>query len=149
MKKIKAFKLHSDAKLPTRNLKTDAGLDIYSLYDVFIRVGVTECIPTGIALEILPGYVGKIEGRSSMNSKGLITAGGVIDAGYSGEIGITINNFSAHSQYSNSFYEGYMIKAGDKVAQLLVYKVSLPRVVEVKKIWKSKRNNKGFGSSGR
>src|SRR5271165_4363911 len=116
MKHIQAYKLDPKAVLPTRTHETDAGLDIYALNDVFIPLGESRRITTGIALEILPGYVGKLEGRSSMNLKGLITAGGVIDAGYSGSIDVTLHNFSARGDSPFDCLSGYDVKAGEKVA---------------------------------
>lgn len=146
---VLTYKLDENATLPTRNLSTDAGIDIYALEDVFIPVGTTAKVKTGVAIKIPEGRVGKIEGRSSMNSKGLITAGGVIDSGYNGEIGVVMHNFSNLSISDGGMEIGYKISKGDKIAQLLIYKVDTPEPVEVKELWDSERGNNGFGSSGR
>lgn len=147
---INVFKLDQNAIIPTRSHATDAGIDLYAMEETFIPVGTTKVIKTGIAIEIPAGYVGKIEGRSSMNSKGIITSGGVVDAGYNGDISVILNNFSATPEREPVLYlQGYRVKKGDKIAQLLVYKVETPEVIETKSIWHSARGNKGFGSSGR
>jgi dUTP pyrophosphatase len=152
---LQAFKLSPDAVLPTRNNTDDAGADIYALHDVFIPLGKTVKIETGIALNILPGEVGRLAGRSSMNSKGIITAHGVIDAGYSGDISVVLSNFSydkdfgANPNHGPYNQPGYQVKAGDKVAQLLVEPVLIKNIEEVDTLWTSVRSNRGFGSSGR
>jgi len=147
---IKVFKLDKEAVVPTRAHSTDAGIDLYSLEDVFIPVGETRKIKTGIAINIEPGFVGKLAGRSSMNSKGIITAEGVIDAGYSADVSVILHNFSnTSSRDSVLFQNGYHVKKGDKICQMLIYRVETSPVVEVKELWNSERGAKSFGSSGR
>lgn len=149
MKSLNVFKLESNATLPTKNHPNDAGHDLYSLEDVFIPVGSTAMVKTGVAIQIEPGEVGRLAGRSSMNRRGLITAPGVIDTGYSGDISITINNFSCRECKDYSYKEGYLIKAGDKIAQILIEPILIKQAVEVDKLWTSERGSRGFGSSGR
>lgn len=150
MKTIKAYKLNPEAKLPTRNHEFDCGLDLYSLYDYFIPVGEKRNIETGIALLVEPGFLGKIEDRSSMANKGLRTGAGIVDPGYSGDISVVLHNLSANTEREPILHlEGYRIRKGDKVGQIVIIPVELPFVVEVNEIWNSNRSNKGFGSSGR
>jgi dUTP pyrophosphatase len=144
---LNVLKLTENAKLPTRNNKTDAGLDLYCIESVFIPVGSTKIVKTGISISIPVGHVGKIEDRSSMAAKGLRTGGGVIDAGYTGEVGVIIHNLT-NTTGSSSDGRGYLIESGQKIAQLLIYKVETPDVLEVKETWTSDRGEKGFGSSG-
>lgn len=155
MNKLQIFKLNEKAVIPTRSNKTDAGLDLYALEDVFIQIGQTAKVKTGIALNVPVGYVGKIEDRSGMASKGLRTGGGVIDANFSGDVTIVIHNIS-HNMFvketENLYFDrmefGYKIKAGDKIAQVLLYQVATPEVEVVEELWNSERGNKGFASSG-
>ena len=157
MYKLNVMKLNKEAKLPTRNNQFDAGVDLYALEDSFIEVGETKKIPTGIAIQIPEGYVGKIEDRSGMASRGLRTGAGVVDCGYSGELSVVVHNFSAddttitslNEHFANKLKLGYTITKGDKIAQLLIYKFELPRIEEVTELWSSERGNKGFNSSGR
>lgn len=137
-------------KTPTRNNPFDAGLDLYAAEDVFIEAGATKVIKTGISVDVLPGYVGKIEDRSSMAAKGLRTGGGVIDSGYKGEVGVVIHNINNSSEEDPVLWrKGYKIKRGDKIAQLLVYKVELLTPIVVNSLGTSSRGSAGFGSSGR
>ena len=142
--------LSEKAKPPTRNNSLDAGLDLYALEDTFIELNQTKVVKTGIAVAIPYGHVGKIEDRSSMATKGLRTGGGVVDAGYAGEVGVVVHNLNNASNKDPVLWRGgYLIKAGDKIAQLLVYKVELPKVGVVESLETTDRGTKGFGSSGR
>lgn len=151
MNKIEVYKINKYATLPTRNHSYDAGVDLYSLVDMFIPLGKTRLIPTGVAIHIEDGYVGIIGDRSSMALKGLRSGAGVIDAKFTGEIGIVLHNLNNESQYDNVFSLGklgYKVNKGDRIAQLIVYKCETPPIVEVQELWSSQRGSKGFGSSG-
>ncbi len=141
------LKLTENAKLPTRNNKTDAGMDLYSNETIFIPIGSTKIIKTGVSILVPNEYVGKIEDRSSIASKGLRTGGGVVDSGYAGEICIIVHNITNVDFFADGS-RGYLIKKGQKIAQLLLYKVETPDIVEIKEIWNSQRGQNGFGSSG-
>lgn len=154
MKKIEIYKLDKNATLPTRNHEGDAGLDLYALEDVFIYPGQTCLIKTGIAAKIPEGYVGLLRERSSIGKKGLKLAGGVIDAGYSGDISVLLINISNMdgtklSPTSSNPIRGYKVESGERIAQLILMPIITPTPVEVDQIWDSNRGNKGFGSSGR
>lgn len=133
---IKFRKLHPDAKAPTKAHNLDAGWDLYASDCVVIHGGV---VPTGIAVEIPPGYYGQICGRSGLASKGVFPTGGVIDCTYRGEIGVILN----------CRYPSQVIKRGDKIAQLVILPVPQVEFVEVEELGVSERGEKGFGSSGR
>lgn len=133
-------KMDVHAVLPTRAHPGDAGLDLYSLQSGELAPGEGKVIRTGIALEIAEGFVGLVADRSSMAKRGLKTAGGIIDAGYRGEIHIVLWNISPQPQK----FEG-----GERIAQLLMVKIATPTVEEVKVLNTSERGAKGFGSSGR
>lgn len=156
MNNIQVFKLNKDATLPTRNKSTDAGLDIYALESAFVLPGETVKIKTGIAINVPEGFVAKIEDRSGLAAKGLRTGGGVIDFGYNGDVTVVMHNISNithlkldidHTIADKSEF-GYRIEKGDKIAQVLLYKVETPQVEEVTELWTSERGNKGFASSG-
>jgi len=90
---------------------------------------------------VLPeGTVGLICDRSSLASKGLKTAGGVVDAGYRGEILVVIRNLNR---------EPVQIKAGERIAQLLVIPLLFPMPVEIYDLESSTRGQAGFGSTGK
>lgn len=142
--------LSEDATVPTRNNTLDAGLDLYAAEDMFIAQNETKVVKTGVAIAIPAGYVGKIEDRSSMAAKGLRTGAGVVDSGYTGEVGVVIHNITNASVKDPVLWRnGYKIKRGDKIAQILVYKVERPEVTVITSLENSERGGNGFGSSGR
>lgn len=150
---IKIQLLSSNAILPTRGHKTDAGLDLYAAEDAFIQVGELKKISTGIAIEIPEGQVGLICDRSSMGAKGLKVFGGVVDHGYSGEVFVTLFN-ATHKDHLNMYSRdnknlfGYKLEKGTKIAQILVYHVSTPKPVQVEAVFNGDRSSRGFGSTG-
>lgn len=147
---MKVKLLNKDAKVPQRGNEFAAGLDIYATQDVFIPVGTTTTIPTGIAVELPNGFVGKIEDRSSMGLKGLRTGAGVVDSDYRGELKIVMHNLTNKQEYDPVLHNrGYQVHKGDKVAQILVYPVSMVNAVQVEELTPSERNFGSFGSTGR
>lgn len=145
---LKVFKLNPEAYLPTRNNADDAGIDLYSLETFVIPIGSTKIVSTGVAIKIPVGFVGKVEDRSSMARNGLKVGGGIIDAGYSGEVSVVLHNLT-NSNHSSFQGRGYLIEKGQKIAQLLLIPVETPNVQEVDHLWNSNRGSKGWGSSGK
>ena len=138
---IKIKKLKNNAVLPSYAHAGDAGMDMYAAEDVHIRKGERGKVPTGIAMEIPEGYVGLVWDKSGLSiNHGLKTLGGVIDAGYRGEIIIGIANLSS---------EDYTLEKGHKVAQLLIQKIESPVVEEAIELKDSHRGEKGLGSTGK
>lgn len=137
---INILRLSPDAVLPTRAHPDDAGLDLYNLEDVMLEPRQGKAIRTGIALALPAGHVGMVADRSSLAKKGLKTAGGIIDAGYRGEIQIVVWNISG---------EAIAVKRGERIAQLMIIPIATPAPVEVTTLDETARGAKGFGSSGR
>lgn len=138
---IKVKKLHKDAKLPTYAHHGDAGFDLYAIESVSIPVGARVLVGTGIAMEIPDGYVGLIWDKSGLSMvHGLKNLGGVIDAGYRGEIKAGVVNLSD---------EDYTITVGHKVAQMLIQKVERADIKEVAELSDTSRGHGGFGSTGK
>lgn len=150
---MKIKKLHENAKLPTRANPTDAGYDLYSVEDVFIPLGQTRIVKTGIAIELDPSdklKFLKIEDRSSMAAKGLRTGAGVVDVAYRGEIGVVIHNLTAKDYRDPVLFEaGYRIQAGDKIAQGIIHTIEVEPVEWADQISTTDRGQGGFGSTGR
>lgn len=140
MKTIPFKKLDQRATLPTRAHTDDAGLDIYLLESVTLEPGAGSALKTGVAMALDIGYVALIADRSSLGKKGLKTLGGVIDAGYRGEIQVLVRNLSK---------EVMELNAGDRIAQLLILPIATPRVESVEELDSTSRGSGGFGSSGR
>jgi dUTP pyrophosphatase len=140
IEKIEVLKVSSEATLPTRAHPEDAGMDMYSLEDVILEPSQGKVTKTGIAMAIPQGFVGMVADRSSLAKRGVKTAGGIIDAGYRGEIMICLWNISG---------EPIQLKRGERIAQLLILPIATPAVVEVAKLDDTQRGAGGFGSTGK
>lgn len=138
---IKIKKLSEDAKVPTYAHHNDAGFDLYAIENVAVPAGARVLVGTGLAMEIPDGYVGLVWDKSGLsNTHGLKTLGGVIDAGYRGEVKVGIVNLGATD---------YTIDAGHKVAQMLIQKVEHVETKEVDELSDATRGWNGFGSTGK
>ena len=140
MKTIQIKQLSPNATLPTRTHTTDAGLDIYAAEDTMVTHTHATIIPTGIAVNIPEGYEGTIRPRSGKSVKtNLRVVLGTIDAGYNAEIGVIADALDRSN---------YLVKRGEKIAQLVIQRVETPKVEIVEQFdTKSERGEKGFGSS--
>lgn len=138
--KVHIKKLHDDTRIPTRAHTEDAGIDLYAYGDHELLPHTTTVIPLGFALELPSGYVALIWDKSSVGGKGIKTLGGVVDAGYRGEVKVALHNLNN---------EPYTFSHGDKVAQMLIQKVELCEVEEVTELSDTIRGEGGFGSTGK
>lgn len=149
MNTLKIKKLHEDAITPTRSFPTDSGLDLYTLEDMTFLDGETKLIKTGIAVDIPAGYEGQVRPRSGLTLKSDLRVHlGTIDASYRGDVGI----ITTWSIPTDSVFTGtsYTVKAGTKIAQLVVAPVELPQVQVVEELEsESARGTNGFGSTDR
>ncbi len=137
---LKVKKLREDAKLPTHGHPGDAGMDFYCVEDVRFPPGKQERVHTGIAIEIPEGYVGLIWDKSSISfNLGLKIMGGVIDAGYRGEIIMNLLNVSNKE---------ILLAKDHKVAQMVIQKFEHCNVVEVEEISNTVRGAGREGSTG-
>lgn len=139
-KTLPVRRLEPGALMPTRAHADDAGLDLYALEDVTIDPGAGTVLRTGVAVAVAHGHAGLILDRSSLARRGLKIAGGVVDSGYRGEIGIVVWNLSHETQD---------VKKGERAAQMLVIPIAMPAPVETADLGETKRGVKGFGSTGR
>ena len=139
--KLKVKRVISDAKLPSYAKKGDAGMDLYASESITLKSMERGTVKTGIAVEIPEGYVGLVWDKSGLShTHGIKTLGGVVDAGYRGEVKIGVVNLSD---------ETYMFEKYHKIAQLLVQKVEHVEIQEVKELSESERGHNGFGSTGK
>lgn len=138
-------KTHEDAVLPKVNHTDphtgDAGADLTSIEKVTIPARGSAVVGVGLTLAyICPGYWFRIEGRSGLGFKhGIFPHYGIIDNGYRGDLGVKL--------YNNGDKD-VTIKKGDRVAQLIVYKMHPVAFGWAEDIIESERGEKGFGSSG-
>ena len=126
--------------MPTRAHPYDAGLDLYAMNNVWIRPQSSEFFDTGVHVQIPRGMVGLIRSRSGLMRRDEITTDGTIDADYTGSIGITLFNHSRADRF---------IKAGDRIAQLVIVPCFLGNPEVVDELEETERGAGGFGSTGR
>lgn len=134
------FKKFLDVKTPTRNNVTDAGLDIYVPETVVLKARTTTLIPLGIGIELEPFQMAQVIERSSVAKNGIIMGKAPIDSGYRGQI---------HAIAINTSDNDIIFMKDDRIAQLVVSKIELPGLEEVKELSVSPRGDKAFGSSGK
>lgn len=135
------IKLDDGAFVPIRAHKEDAGLDICAKSDAIVRAGQSMVFYTGVHVELPPGCAGLLVSKSGLNVRHDITSTGLIDENYSGEIIVKLFNHG---------YEDYMVHAGDKITQLVVFPIWHDPVIElVDELPIVGRGTNGFGSSGR
>lgn len=134
----------SKHELPEYKTAFSAGMDLRANLDKSILLKPLErkIIPTGLYLEIPPGYEGQIRSRSGMAFNHGIScpnSPGTIDADYRGELGVILINLSK---------EDFVINDGDRIAQLIIAKHETITWEEVERLNSSERGDKGYGSSG-
>tara|TARA_R100001591_G_scaffold27123_3_gene37495 strand:+ start:227 stop:649 length:423 start_codon:yes stop_codon:yes gene_type:complete len=138
---LKFKKTNDKAVLPRKNHDNDTGLDVFSVEDITIPAKGSAVVDVGLKFAYIShGFWVKVEGRSGLGFKyGIFPHPGIIDQGYRGDAGIKLYNFTTTD---------YEVKAGDRIAQFVVYKNHTVETSE-SEIIESKRGEKGFGSSGR
>jgi len=142
--KIPIKRLSERAKLPVyaHGHDEDAGMDLTALEDVELPPNESRLVPTGLAIELPPGFEAQIRPRSGLALKHSITipnAPATIDPGYRGEIKVILLNLGKSS---------YQIKAGDRIAQMIIARYEAIEWMETE-LNASIRGAGGFGSSGR
>ena len=145
MVKILVKKFDKDIKLPTYKTSGSSGMDLvaYIKNKIAIDPGATAIIPTGIAVAIPKNYEMQIRpwsGLASKNSISVLNTPGTIDSDYRGEIKIILINLSKKS---------FIVKSGDRVAQMILCPIAKGKLKEVKNLPKTVRGKGGFGSTGK
>lgn len=131
--------LDQGAILPTRAHQDDAGLDLYARDKQVVGAKESAKFDTGVHVQLPKGTVGFIKSKSGLNVKYGLTCEGVIDVGYTGSIVVKM--------YNNSGFD-YVVNAGDKIAQLVVLPILLPKPELVDSLEETERGDNGFGSTG-
>ena len=129
--------------LPRYETEHAAGLDLRADEPVALAPGARALVPTGLALELPPGYEGQVRPRSGLAAKHgvtLLNAPGTIDADYRGEVKCLLIN---HGQARVSF------ERGERIAQLVVAPVIRAALEVVEALGETGRGQGGFGSTGR
>lgn len=141
--KFGVFLNHPDAKMPSKAHPSDAGFDLVSIEDAFIKPGVRQIVDTGIHLQMDDGWEAQIRPRSGNAAKfgiTIVNTPGTIDASYVGPIKVILLNTS-HEQVN--------LPKGSKIAQMVFKRVpSITLELLDKMPTNDSRGSKGFGSSG-
>lgn len=139
--RMQVIRLSEDAKRPTRESPGAAGYDLYSAENCRIPGWDRSKIGTKIAIKIPPGHYGRIAPRSSMAWKNKTdVCAGVLDEDYRGEVIVILANHDDHD---------LIIEKGDRIAQLIIERISHPIIEEVDSLDETERGEGGFGSTGK
>jgi dUTP pyrophosphatase len=134
------IKYAGNTNAPRKGSPMAAGYDVTSAEDITIATGERAAISTGLRVALPAGWYGKIEGRSGLAfNKGIFCFGGVIDADYRGEIKVLLTNTEK---------EPFHIKAGDRIAQMIIHQHWNGIFEKRDELSPTARNTSGFGSSG-
>ena len=136
----------SNNALPSYETINSAGMDLRAYLpdgELVIKPMQRALVPTGLFMEIPVGYEGQVRPRSGLAIKSGITvlnSPGTIDADYRGEVKVILINLSDTD---------FVIKSGDRIAQLVIAKHEQMEVVEVETLSETERGAGGFGHTGK
>ena len=126
--------------MPVRGSPLAAGYDISASHDCVVPARGRQLVKTDLSMAIPENCYGRIAPRSGLAWKHFIDTGaGVIDADYRGEVKVMLFN---HED------KDFNVKAGDRVAQLILERIATPEVVAVDDLDSTERAAGGFGSTG-
>ena len=145
MVKVLIKRLSSKVKLPEYKTNGSSGMDLMAFIDNPIKIApnTLELISTGLSIAIPEDLEIQIRPRSGLaakNSISVLNTPGTIDADYRGEIKVILINLSKKS---------FIVKSGDRIAQMILCPVAKSRLHEVKNLPKTLRGKGGFGSTGK
>lgn len=132
-----------EVPIPSYAHPGDAGADITTRVDVELAPGERKTVPTGVCIALPAGYVALVHPRSGLAAKHgvtIVNAPGTVDAGYRGEIAVTLLNTDPS--------ETVRLSKGDRIAQLVIQRVERAAFVTVESLPGSHRGEGGFGSTG-
>jgi len=135
----------ADLPLPAPATEGSAGADLRAAVsdEVVLGPGARAVVPTGVSLEIPAGWEGQVRPRSGLAARfgvTLLNSPGTIDSDYRGEVQVVLINFGA---------EPFVVRRGERIAQLVVAPSPRVRFVEADELPSSARGAGGFGSTGR
>ncbi|KAH6785585.1 hypothetical protein C2S51_038040 [Perilla frutescens var. frutescens] len=137
---MRVKRLSEKAVLPSRASPLSAGYDLSSAAETKVPARGKALVPTDLAIAVPQGTYARIAPRSGLAWKHSIDVGaGVVDADYRGPVGVILFN---HSDVD------FQVKAGDRIAQLIIEKIVTPEVTEADDLDSTARGCGGFGSTG-
>ncbi len=137
-------KQFNDIPVPSYSTEHSAGMDIRAALEdeMIVKPGGIVLVPTNLSIEIPEGYEIQVRPRSGLAIKhgiGILNSPGTIDSDYRGEVKIILFNFGKSD---------FIIKRGDRIAQLILSKVYRAELIETDELEDTKRGSGGFGHTG-
>ena len=133
--------------LPAYETSGSAGMDLRAAVQenvpMILSPGARALVPTGLKIALEPGFEAQVRPRSGLALKHGITclnSPGTIDSDYRGEVGVILINHGS---------EAFVIKRGERIAQLVIARCEQAAMVEVGTLDETARGSGGFGSTGR
>ena len=145
---VKAMRLSHGMGLPLPQYQTDeaAGLDLLAAVPLTsplrLLPGMRQLVPTGLTVEIPPGFEGQVRPRSGLalnHGVTVLNSPGTVDSDYRGEIKVLLVNLGR---------ETFVITRGQRIAQLVINSVARAELIDVRAVAASRRGEAGFGSTG-
>lgn len=138
------IKVDREDLAPNRAYPSDAGADLVAKETIWLQPFKRTLVPTGVYVEIPIGYVGLLVPRSSLSKNNIVMTNsvGIIDADYRGQL-------MASLMYIGTNEAGEHVLAGERIVQLLMIPIMLPRFVAVDELSETERGVNGFGSTGK
>ena len=141
---IKRLRNDRGVLLPQYMTVGASGMDLFARIDsdVILQPGERRLIPTGVAVAIPEGYEGQVRPRSGLAVRhgiGLVNSPGTIDSDYRGEIAVLLINWGGHS---------FTVRDGDRIAQMIICRVSRATWQEIDELPETPRQGGGFGHTG-
>ena len=135
----------NDIPLPAYATDGSSGMDLHAAVvgDMRMKPDETALIPTGFYIEVPAGYEAQVRPRSGLAIKqsiGVLNSPGTIDSDYRGEVKVILTNFGK---------EDFIVRRGDRIAQLVIAPVVRAKWVEVSDLQQTARGSGGFGHTGR
>lgn len=147
---VRFQRLRPDATLPSIMTAGAACYDLFSCEGISLTSAFCyKTVPTGIAVEIPPGYVGMVCSRSGLAAKHgvfVLNAPGIIDSDYRGELKVILARLPHNMMWPDS--DSFVLPAGSRVAQLMVVRLADLATVEAATLSETERGAGGLGSTG-
>jgi dUTP pyrophosphatase len=138
---IKVKRLRDGARLPARATDWSAGADLHCVEAFTLRPGERRLVPAGLAIEIPPGYYGRVAPRSGLAVRhGIDTLAGIIDSDYRGELKVALINLGD---------QPVSFAAGERIAQLIIERAASCDYFWSEELSETERSEGGFGSTGK
>ena len=145
---VKAFRLSHGLGLPLPQYQTEeaSGMDLMAAVPLTsplrLLPGMRQLVPTGLTIEIPPGFEGQVRPRSGLalnHGVTVLNAPGTVDSDYRGEVKVLLVNLGR---------ETFVITRGQRIAQLVIQSVARAELIDVRAVNASRRGDAGFGSTG-